>query len=211
MLSATVEAIEAIGAVVVAFDVHDVVGGVVIHIVAVEHPPKTTRILEIPVSCEVDNAHSAGAGIVGGVVFVAVEQSVGGARLCAFAQIVVMLGDAKSLVVERSRVGGFINLDTLPIGRVAVPLTTKRVVALPSVEIRRERRLLTVSDIAEASANLGKHEEWSLIDALGLVLLAKFCESGNKSAVECESRDVTAGIDSETVNSHFDKLAVALD
>ena len=62
----------------------------------------------------------------------------------------------------------------------------------------------------EACAHLGVHKEWSATTHV-LVLFGDVEESGHKHLVEGEAWNVTACVDTESVNTHFDKRAVAVD
>ena len=194
-----------------ALDIDDVVGSVVIERVATQNAPVAAGVLQVPVSGEIDYAHSAGLAVVGFVVSVALQQGVVAARLRTLAAVGRVLLQAQFLVGERGRVGALIHLHALPVGRVVVPLVEQRRVALPRVEVGRQRRLAAVGRLAEARTHLGEHEERATIQSLALVLLAQSLKGRNEHLVERQAADVAAGVDAEAVHTHLDERAVAVN
>ena len=160
---------------------------------------------------EVNHVEAARLAVVGRVIGVAVEFGIVAARLRVLVAVVVALLEAQFLVVEGGGVGAFKHGHRLPVVGIGVPLATQRGVALPGVEVGRERGLSAIGDFAVACAHLGKHVERAVVQALALVLLAQGLESRHKGAVERHARDVATGVDAETVNTHLDERAVAVD
>ena len=79
---------------------------------------------------------------------------------------------------------------------------------LPCIIERRAVFVVTVDDIAFAGAYLAKHKEVA-ITTFSLVLLGKSLELRDECVVESEARDMTTSVDAETIDTHFDKFAVA--
>ena len=192
-------------------DIHHIIGGVVIQVVFVEHAPHILGALIVPVSGEVDDAQAAVLAIIGRVITVAVKRGIVAVWLGALAAGVVVLGEAQLLVVERGGIGALEDLDTLPVSGIAVPGVEQACIALPGVEIGRQRGLTAIGNLAHACAHFGKHEERALVETLVLVLLAQLLESRDKGLVEGESADVPTCVDAESVDTHLDKRAVAVD
>ena len=167
-----------------ALDIHHIVGGVVIKVVLVEHAPQPTRILEVPVSREVNHTHAAGATVVRRMVGVAVEQGVVAARLTALAGVGLMLEQAQALVVQCCGVGALIDGGVLPVGRVVIPLGEQRRVALPGVEVGRQRGQSSIGHIAESGTHLGEHVEGALVQTLVLVLFAQGLKGRDEDLIE---------------------------
>ena len=69
----------------------------------------------------------------------------------------------------------------------------------------------TVRYTTETGTYLTIHKERSPVKTLALVLLAKFCKLRDKLLAEGKTRDVTRGIDTETIYAHLDKAAIAVD
>ena len=80
---------------------------------------------------------------------------------------------------------------------------------LPCVEVARKVVAVSISDVAVTRAHLGKHEEWAVV-SFSLVLLCSSGELREEVFVERQARDVTTGVNTETVAAHFDEFRVAL-
>ena len=71
--------------------------------------------------------------------------------------------------------------------------------------------MVAISDRTLVSrAHLSVHKE-RCAAALVFILLSNFVESRHKHLVEGKSRNVSAGVDTESVHTHFNKCAVAID
>ena len=149
--------------------------------------------------------------MVGRVVVVATEEGVlrGGLRtLGAFLVIVVLLLTALHVHVFKVEALVRWNGDLVPRCLVIVPGIVLRL--LPRVEWARQGRLVAIPPVGETCAYLRVHEEWGAA-ALGLGGLGSSMQLWQEMLVERQARDMATGINAEAIDTHIDKLRVAVD
>ena len=70
--------------------------------------------------------------------------------------------------------------------------------------------MIAIGHVAVARTNLSKHKEISTITCC-LMLFCQCLKLRDKVLVESQTRDVTTSINTETVHTHLNKLAIALN
>ena len=98
----------------------------------------------------------------------------------------------------------------IPVTFASIPFVEQGLVRLPGIEVAREVCLTSIGYIVHTCTNLTIHKERCLVQALVLVLLTKCFKLRDKLLVECQAGDVARCINTETIDTHLDKLSIAI-
>ena len=98
----------------------------------------------------------------------------------------------------------------IPVALASIPFVEQGLVRLPGIEVARKIGLTSIGYIVHTCTNLTIHKERCLVQSLVLVLLTESYKFRNELLVECQAGDVTGCINTETIDTHLDKLSIAI-
>ena len=191
--------------VVVAIYIYYIISSIIIHFITTfSQTVCACSIAKVVVQWEIDNIESTWLRIVWFMPFAIHHKGV-----IAFRSFcIIFLTERHQLRIITST--SIKEVLCIPIWLATIKLIHQVLWSLPCIIIRWKIGLITVLYTTVTGTHLTIHKERSLVEALILVLLAKSSKLRDKLLAEGKTRDVTRGIDTETIYTHLDELAIAL-